>query len=274
MIGKPGRGQPRGDDSAAAGRPGTASSRVRRPGRRLAVGLLALTAAAGAAAYAVTRPPGPSAGQELRPSGIPAAISTSMADLMALSPVPRRPAPGFTLTDQAGRTMSLSAFRGKVVVLEFMDDHCTDVCPIVAQEFAGAYHDLGPMAGKVVFAAVNVNPYYRSVQAVAAFSAEQRLTAIPGWHFFTGSPAALHAAWGNYNIEVEPQGPGRDTLHTSAIYFIDPQGDQRYLASPQDRGAAKPRFAYGTKNETGYVPTGQLADWGRGIALLARTMAG
>ncbi len=282
MIVKLGRGQPRGDHAAAGrgpgsagARPGPADGRVRRPGRRLVSGLLALAAAAaGASAYAVTRPPGPGAGHQLRPSGIPAGISTPLADLMSLDPLPRTPAPGFTLTDQAGRTMSLSGFRGKVVVLEFMDDHCTDICPIVAQEFADAYHDLGPAAGKVIFAAVNVNPDYRSVRAVAAFSAEHQLTTITGWHFFTGSLAALRAAWHDYNIEVGPQGPGRDAIHTSAIYFIDPQGNQRYLASPEDEGATKPRTAYGTNNETGYVPPGQMADWGHGIALLARSMTG
>lgn len=236
--------------------------------------VLAVAAAAGVSAYAVTRPPGPGAGQELRPSGIPASISTSLADLMSLSPVPATPAPGFTLTDQAGRTVALSAFRGKVVVLQFMDDHCTDICPIVAQEFVDAYHDLGPAAGKVVFAVVNVNPYYPSVAAMAAFSAEQRLTSLPGWHFFTGSVPALRAAWRDYHIEVQARGPRADVLHTSAIFFIDPRGDERYLAVPEDEGVTKPRVAYGTKNETGYVPPGQMTDWGRGIALLARSLAG
>ncbi len=246
-----------------------------RPGRRLAVGLLALVAAvaAGVSAYVVTRPSGSDDGQGLRPSGIPASISTSLADLMSLSPVPAVPAPGFTLTDQAGRTMSLPDFRGKVVVLEFMDPHCTDICPIVAQEFVDAYHDLGPYAGKVVFAAINVNPYYPSVAAVAGFSAEQRLASLPGWHFFTGS-VPLRAAWRYYNIAVQAPSPRDDVIHTSAIYLIDPHGNQRYLASPEDSGATKPRSAYGTRNETGYVPPGQMADWGRGIALLARSLAG
>ena len=44
---------------------------------------------------------------------------------MALSPVPARAAPGFTLTDQDGHVLPLSALRGRVVVLEFMDPHCT-----------------------------------------------------------------------------------------------------------------------------------------------------
>ena len=73
--------------------------------------------------------------------------------------MPVRPAPGFTLTDQDGRVLPLSAFRGKVVVLEFMDPHCTDICPIVSAEFTNA-----------VFAAVNVNQYHHGVADVAAYS--------------------------------------------------------------------------------------------------------
>jgi hypothetical protein len=33
----------------------------------------------------------------LRPTGIPASVSTSLADMMALSPVPQSTAPNFTL---------------------------------------------------------------------------------------------------------------------------------------------------------------------------------
>ena len=62
-----------------------------------------------------------------RTSGVPASISTALANLMQLSPVPGKAAPGFTLTDQAGRTLSLASFRGHAVVLEFMDPHCTDI---------------------------------------------------------------------------------------------------------------------------------------------------
>ena len=90
-----------------------------------------------------------------RPDGIPASIPGSQVNLMELSPIPARPAPGFTLTDQDGQVLPLSAVRGKVVVLEFMDPHCTDSCPIVS-------------------AAVNVNQYHTAVADVAAFSREHQ----------------------------------------------------------------------------------------------------
>src|SRR6266446_2553708 len=36
----------------------------------------------------------------------------------------------FTLTDQFGKRVSLSSFRGKVVVLSFNDPECTTICPL------------------------------------------------------------------------------------------------------------------------------------------------
>src|SRR6516165_6881323 len=122
----------------------------------------------------------------LRPTGIPRNISDSLVNLMQITPLQRMQAPGFTLTDQQGHTMSLASLHGKVVVLEFMDPHCTDICPIVSQEFVDAYHELGGQKSKVVFAAINVNQYHASVANMARFSNAQRLNTIPGWHFFTG----------------------------------------------------------------------------------------
>jgi cytochrome oxidase Cu insertion factor (SCO1/SenC/PrrC family) len=224
-----------------------------------------LAAVVVSSAYLIVRHDRSSApGQLLRPSGIPASISTSLATLMALTPVPAAQAPGFTLTDQQGRTLSLAAFHGKVVVLEFMDPHCTDICPIVSNEFIDAYHDLGPLAGKVVFAAVNVNQYHAAVRDMAQYSSEHQLATIPDWHFLTGPVPQLQTVWRDYNVEVQAPNPNADIVHTSAVYFIDPQGREKYLASPMTDH---------TKAGTAYLPADQIASWGHGIALLARQLA-
>ena len=156
---------------------------------------VALAAAVAIPAYLILRRDHASALAHTRVSGIPASVSTSLANLMVLSPVPADRAPGFTLTDQNGHTMSLASLHGKVVVLQFMDPHCTDICPIVSAEFVKAYHDLGPLASKVVFAAVNVNAYHARVQDMATYTRAQALNTIPSWHFFTGPVPALKAVW-------------------------------------------------------------------------------
>jgi cytochrome oxidase Cu insertion factor (SCO1/SenC/PrrC family) len=241
------------------------------PGRLLRTVILAgvvtvvLVAAVAGSAYLIQRPGrSPVPEQALRPSGIPPSISARLANLMALSPVPEARAPGFTLTDQRGRTLALDAFRGKVVVLQFVDPHCTDICPIVSAEYLRAYGELGPLAGQVVFAAVNVNQYHAKVGDVAAYSREQQLAAIPGWHFFTGPARALQAVWRDYNITVQAPSPVADIVHTSAVYFLDPQGRQRYLAGP---------MVNHTKSGKAYLPPAQISAWGHGIALLARHLA-
>jgi len=143
--------------------------------RRRARGLVVIAAAvavliiAAGAGYAVIGVRQHQQAAGLRPSGIPASVSTSLANLMQLSPVPVTNAPGFTLTDQGGHAMSLASLRGRVVVLDFMDPHCTDICPIVSQEFTDAYRDLGASAPQVVFLAVNVNRYHLQVADTARF---------------------------------------------------------------------------------------------------------
>ncbi|MHB8378306.1 MAG: SCO family protein [Acidimicrobiales bacterium] len=199
----------------------------------------------------------------LRVSGIPASVSTSLANLMSLSPVPHSLAPNFTLVDQHGKTLSLSGFRGRTVVLEFMDPHCVDICPIVSQEFIDAYHDLGSKASGVVFMAVNVNQYFRSVVDVANFTNEHQLSTIPSWHFFTGSVPQLKAIWNAYAIQVDASKPTSDIIHTSIVFFIGPNGQKRYIGVPFDQHTAKGKA---------YLSTPKLASFGRGIALVAQSL--
>jgi cytochrome oxidase Cu insertion factor (SCO1/SenC/PrrC family) len=222
----------------------------------LAGGLATVVLVAGVIAYLGVHHARQQAYDELaRPTGIPAEVSTDLANLMQLTPLPNKAAPGFTLTDQTDHTMSLSSFRGKTIVLEFMDSHCTDICPIVSAEFVKAYQDLGAQAKNVVFLAVNVNPYHLTVKDVRTFSAEHGLGTIPDWHFLTGPVTTLQKTWGNYDIAVEAPNPNADVVHTSTVYFISPGGTEEFAAQP-------------TKS------TSQIDAWGTGIALVARHLIG
>ncbi|HUX05065.1 MAG TPA: SCO family protein [Acidimicrobiales bacterium] len=203
--------------------------------------------------------------QQIRVTGLPASVSTATANLMGLSPIKTAPAPNFTLTDQNGRTLSLSSLKGKAVVLEFMDPHCTDICPLVSKEFVDANRDLGANASKVVFVAVNVNQYYASVANMMAFSRAHNLVSIPSWHFFTGPTATLRTVWNDYGIDVSAPNPNADIIHTSLLYFIDPQGNERFIASP---------VVNHTSSGKSFLPAATLSAWGRGIAQVATATLG
>ena len=90
------------------------------------------------------------------------------------------PAPGFTLTDQDGKPVTLSSLRGQVVLLTFLDPVCVSDCPLIAQEFRQAGLLLGPANPHVKLIAIDVNPLYSQVNYVRAFDRQENLGGIAG----------------------------------------------------------------------------------------------
>lgn len=69
-------------------------------------------------------------------------------------------APGFSLVDAGGRTLSLSGLRGKVVVLNFVYTNCPDVCPLHAERIAEIQKMINqtPMKEMVEFVTITTDP--------------------------------------------------------------------------------------------------------------------
>ncbi|MDE3044882.1 MAG: SCO family protein [Acidobacteriota bacterium] len=235
-----------------------------RPFVALVAGLsVSIVVAAGLLVFALHQQRGSAQPTIPRPYGVPGNLSDATINLMSLSPLPHRAAPDFTFVDQFGKTVSLHDLRGKNVVLNFMDPHCTDVCPIVSQELIDANRDLGATAKNTVFLAINVNQYNTTVADVNKFSNEHNLNSIPTWHFLTGSLPALLKTWEAYGIDVQSSSPTADVQHTSVTYFINARGREQYLAAP---------MVDHTKKGVSYLPNPQLSAWGQGIAQVVRDL--
>ncbi len=153
-------------------------------------------------------------------------------------------APEFRLTDQHGQSLTLSYFRGKVVVLSFIDPECVDVCPVLSAEFRDASTLLGAKNANVAFLAVNVNPYHASTADMFAYSTAHGLNSLENWHFVSGSASALKAIWHDYGIMVKPV-PTGDIQHSSFVFFIDKTGHEVYLAGATANKAAISTWAHG-----------------------------
>ena len=130
------------------------------------------------------------------------------------------PAPGFRLVNQFGQAMSLSQFRGKVILLGFEDSECTTVCPLTTQSMVLAKELLGSAGKSVQLLGVDANPLATKVSDVMDYSSAHGL--INQWDFLTGSVPQLKAIWKNYDIAVQIANGGID--HTPALYVIDQQG--------------------------------------------------
>jgi len=137
-------------------------------------------------------------------------------------------APGWSLIDQAGNRVALSRFRGKLVVLAFLDPVCTSDCSIIGEELRQADNLLGPDTKQVEFIAIVTNPRYRSVAATNAFDREERLNWLTNWMFLTGSLSQLSKVWSDYGIEIAVVGGGAMVAHNDLVFVIDPTGRERF----------------------------------------------
>jgi cytochrome oxidase Cu insertion factor (SCO1/SenC/PrrC family) len=133
------------------------------------------------------------------------------------------PAPDIRLENQFGQRMALSQFRGKAVVLAFVDSECTTVCPLTTVSMVAAKELLGAAGSHVQLLGVDANPQATSVPDVMAYSRAHAM--VNQWDFLTGTLPQLQATWRAYHIAVQIQQGMID--HTPALFVIDPQGRER-----------------------------------------------
>ena len=199
----------------------------RRPGLLLVLATLLVLAAV--AVVLVKRAQSGSGHSVLASSG-PASVEAGGG-----FPIDGKRAPGFTLTDQFGRRLSLDSLKGHEVVMAFIDTRCTTVCPLTAAILRNALHRIGPAsAAHVDLVAINANPTATRVSDVRRFSVANGM--LHQWEYLTGTPAQLKAVYHAYQVYVCVLASG-DVVHTSAIFVLDPSGRERLYFETLDSSA-------------------------------------
>ena len=94
--------------------------------------------------------------------------------------------PHFNLQDAAGHSISLTDFRGKVVVLHFIYTHCPDECPLHAERIAEVQNlvNQSPMKQQVEFITITTDPKRDRGDVLAEYGKVHGLDAA-NWVFLT-----------------------------------------------------------------------------------------
>lgn len=151
-------------------------------------------------------------------------ISTAIA-APAPFPVIGKRAPNFLLIDQDDHRVQISQFRGKLVLLNFIYTHCTDVCPLTTAALARVQRELGHRgwwATDVVFLTITTDPLRDTPTVLRAYASRYKAN-IQGWHFLTGDPGATQAVYKQYGIAIQVRS-GNLQDHTSPTFVIDRDG--------------------------------------------------
>lgn len=165
-------------------------------------------------------------GSGVHPAGVPPTSSQTPG-----LPATGTPAPDFSLTDQFGDPERLSDFRGRLVMLSFIDSHCATICPLTAELMTRTARTLGPRY-PVQLLAINANPDFTSVSDVRSWSSRHRM--LHRWLFLTAPLSELKTVWSSYGIQAEVV--RGDVAHTAVIFLIDTAGRVRALVPIAQRG--------------------------------------
>jgi protein SCO1/2 len=142
---------------------------------------------------------------------------------------PPAPAADFTLTGPDGKILSLSDFRGKLVVLYFGYTFCPDVCPTTMAALSQAMRELGPKADGVQVIMVTVDPERDTPDKLKAY-----VTAFdPRFIGLSGTPDEIARAAGPFGVVYEKHAGSSETNylvdHTATTTVIDPDGRIRLV---------------------------------------------
>jgi protein SCO1 len=130
-------------------------------------------------------------------------------------------AKNFSLTDQYGHQVTLSQYRGKVVVLTFIHSLCHDTCPFMVEQIKGALNELPDDGHGIPTIGVSVEPSQDTVANRRAFLARHDMTGR--MEYVNGPMPAMRRLWHDYAIR--PVTPKVD--HSTFVLLINKRGLER-----------------------------------------------
>ena len=151
------------------------------------------------------------------------------------------------LIDQQGHHVTLSQYRGRVVLLAPFLTSCQEECPITTGALLEIHQSIvaAGLSDQVVILEATVDPARDTPERMAAFA---RLTGTD-WPLLTGSSAALATLWHQFDVyyQTVPEGspPGidwqthqpytYDVDHTDGFVLLDPELHERFIAGGMTR---------------------------------------
>jgi len=143
-------------------------------------------------------------------------------------PSPGEPVPDFSFTNQDGKRISLSQYRGATLLLTFIYTRCPfpDYCPRVSHEFAAIYHQLGPAANRIHLLSLSFDPAHDSPTVLRDYAFSLAGTRDPAlfrrWEFATARASDLPRLADFFAFAYKEEG-GMIT-HSLSTAVIGPDG--------------------------------------------------
>lgn len=130
--------------------------------------------------------------------------------------------PPLTLTDQNGKHVSLSSFKGKPVLIGFIHTSCKGVCEMLTAKMKQVAQSLGTQFdSSVTMISVTTDPDEDNPAQLLKYARAQGVDAA-GFTFLTGKTKRIDRLLALYDVPED--GPDEATTHVLDLFLISPDG--------------------------------------------------
>jgi protein SCO1/2 len=128
--------------------------------------------------------------------------------------------PNFTLTNQLGKTVSLSDVGNKVVVVDFFFTHCPSFCPTLTRNMRQLQESFHTNDTLVQFISFTVDPQRDSVPVLKEYADKYGVEHY-NWWMLTGSKDTIYTlAERDFKVAAEDSGH-MNFVHTDRMVLLD-----------------------------------------------------
>jgi len=132
------------------------------------------------------------------------------------------PLPDVRLRDQNGSLFSLSDYRGKPLLVDFIYTRCPTLCSERGDDFHRMMELANNAGAQIDFLSISFDPENDDSEALRLYA--DRYGAAPRWRIAAPTDASsLRALLQSFDVVVIPDGMGGYT-HNSAVYVVDARG--------------------------------------------------
>jgi len=128
----------------------------------------------------------------------------------------------YTLTDSTGAAFSLTAYRGKPLVISVVYSSCSSICPVTTQHLIAAVGEASRIFGSDRFEVLTVGFDSRNdtPRRMAQFAAMQGVK-FPNWRLASGDPATLEALLRDLGFSYTAVAGGFDHIDQTTVVDRD-----------------------------------------------------
>ena len=148
--------------------------------------------------------------------------------------------PDFSLTDQNGKTFSLSNLKGEVWIADFIFTHCSGICPLMTGKMKNLQEKIGIHPG-IQFVSFSVDPDRDTPETLQSYGEQYK--AGLRWTFLTGDKKQIYGlSVQHFQLGVEEipneerEEPNQSVRHSSKFVLVDQKARIRgyYDSESQD----------------------------------------